>query len=225
MHQIFILEESTRKKYGSDTTMMNSSSHVQMALQNCPRREQTVRSEDFSRELHGEPGESQPTESTENAEARADSWSFQGDFIYRHHCEPRVQLYVPKDETFPIPLKYIDVTRSTHTDLDVSQEKRIDDYWHIDSNKHLSVSWKGFTKIILLKQRPPKRIHVADKDSRDYQTRSCTRPDARPENVCPEVWTKIVKVAQNREKQEWAKRKTKARQCSKTEWDLLDRSR
>ena len=37
--------------------------------------------------------------------------------------EPRVQLYVPKDETFPIPLKYIDVTRATYTNLDVLQEK------------------------------------------------------------------------------------------------------
>ena len=27
--------------------------------------------------------------------------------------EPRVQLYVPKEETFPFPLKYNDVTRST----------------------------------------------------------------------------------------------------------------
>ena len=34
------------------------------------------------------------------------------DFIYRHHIEHRVQLYVPKGETLPIPLKYIDVTRT-----------------------------------------------------------------------------------------------------------------
>ena len=57
-----------------------------------PRREQTVRSEDFSEELQGEPGRSQPTESTDDAEARADFWSIQGDFINRHHSEPRVQL-------------------------------------------------------------------------------------------------------------------------------------
>ena len=58
-----------------------------------PRQEPTARSEDFSREVHGEPGESQPTETTDDAEARADFWSIQGDFIYRHHNEPRVQLY------------------------------------------------------------------------------------------------------------------------------------
>ena len=67
-------------------------------------------------------GEPQPTETKDDAEARADFWSIQGDFICRHHNEPRVQLYVPKEETYLIPLKCMDVTRSAHTDLDVVQE-------------------------------------------------------------------------------------------------------
>ena len=65
------------------------------------KREQLVGSEDLSEELQGEPGEPEPTGSKDDAEARADSWSIEGDFIYRHHNEPRVQLYVPKEETFP----------------------------------------------------------------------------------------------------------------------------
>ena len=56
--------------------------------------------------------ESQPTESPNDAEARADFWSSQGDFIFRYRNEPRVQLYVLKEETFPILLKYRDVTKS-----------------------------------------------------------------------------------------------------------------
>ena len=36
------------------------------------RREPTVRGEDFNRELHDEPGESQPTQTTDDVEARAD---------------------------------------------------------------------------------------------------------------------------------------------------------
>ena len=95
---------------------------------------------------------------TDDAEARADFWSIQGDFIYRHHNEPQVQLCVPKEETFPVPLKYIDVARSTHTDLDVMQEERIDDYWNVESSKHLSNSWIGFTKFTLLKEKPQKRF-------------------------------------------------------------------
>ena len=71
---------------------------------------------------------------------RKNFWSLQGDFVYRHHIEPRVQFYVPKEESFPIPLKYIDVIRSTHTDLDVAQEKRIDDYWNVDGDRNLSDS-------------------------------------------------------------------------------------
>ena len=55
----------------------------------------------------------------------------EGDFTYRHHVQPRVQLYVPEEESFPLPLKYIDVTR-THTNLDVLQECRIDDHWNVD---------------------------------------------------------------------------------------------
>ena len=59
-----------------------------------------------------------------------------GSFVYRHHVEPRVKLYSPREESFPIPLKYIDVTRTTHTNLDVKQEKRIDDYWNIDGSTY-----------------------------------------------------------------------------------------
>ena len=65
-------------------------------------------------------------------EAMNDFWSMSGNFKNRHHVEPRVKLYSPRDESFPIPLKYIDVTRTTHTNLDVKQEKRIDDSWNID---------------------------------------------------------------------------------------------
>ena len=47
-----------------------------------------------------------------------DFWSMSGNFIYRHHVEPRVKLD-SREESFPIPLKYIDVSRTTHTNLDV----------------------------------------------------------------------------------------------------------
>ena len=28
-----------------------------------------------------------------------------GEFIYRHHVEPTVKLYMPKEERFPIPIR------------------------------------------------------------------------------------------------------------------------
>ena len=78
-----------------------------------------------------------------------------GNFIYRHHVELRVKLHSPREESFPIPLKYIDVSRTTHTNLDVKQESRIDDYWNIDGSRDLSDSWTGFTQFTLLNEKPP----------------------------------------------------------------------
>ena len=77
-----------------------------------------------------------------------------GKFIYRHHVEPRVKLYSPREESFPIPLKYIDVSRTTHTNLDVKQEKRMDDHWNIDWPRDLSDPWTGFTQFTLLEEKP-----------------------------------------------------------------------
>ena len=88
-------------------------------------------------------------------EAINDFWYMSGNFIYRHHVEPRVKLYSPREESFPIPLKYIDVSRTTHTNLDVKQERRIDDYWNVDGSRDLSDPWTGFTQFTLLEEKPP----------------------------------------------------------------------
>ena len=58
---IFPVADGTAKLSGRDYEFRESTL----------RREPTVRIEDFSRELHDEPGESQPTETTDDAEARA----------------------------------------------------------------------------------------------------------------------------------------------------------
>ena len=47
-----------------------------------------------------------------NVEAKNDFWSLTGDFMYRNHVGPRVKLHSPREESFPIPLKYIDVSRN-----------------------------------------------------------------------------------------------------------------
>ena len=88
-------------------------------------------------------------------EAINDFWSMSGNFIYRHHVEPRVKLYSLREESFLIPMKYIDVSKTTHTNLDVKQEKRIDDYWNIDGSKDLSEYWTRFTQFTFLEEKPP----------------------------------------------------------------------
>ena len=60
----------------------------------------------------GEPEGSlpQPQDSFPDAgEAINDCWSMSGNIIYRHHVEPRVKLCSPREESFPISLKYIDI--------------------------------------------------------------------------------------------------------------------
>ena len=98
----------------------------------------------------------QPHDSLLDAgEAINDVWSMSGSFIYRHHVEPRVELYSPREESFPIPLKYIDVTRTTDTSLDVLLEKHIEDYWNVDEDRELSDAWTGFTRFTILSEKPP----------------------------------------------------------------------
>ena len=110
---------------------------------------------DFLGESEGSPL-SPPQDSFPDAgEAINDFWSMLGNFIFRHHVEPRVKLYSPREESFPVPLKYIDVSRTTHTNLDVMQEKRIDDYWNIDGSRDLSDPWTGFTQFPLLEGKAP----------------------------------------------------------------------
>ena len=41
-----------------------------------------------------------------------------GDFFYHHNVMPRGQLYVPKESSFPLSVKYTDVARQTKTNLD-----------------------------------------------------------------------------------------------------------
>ena len=97
-------------------------------------------------------------------EAINDFWSMSGNFIYRHHVEPRVKLY-----------SYSDVSRTTHTDLDVKQERRIDDCWNIDGSRDLSGSWTGFTQFTLLEEKTSRRIYVVrgeiDEKTADIQAR------------------------------------------------------
>ena len=63
--------------------------------------------------------------------ARNDFWSTEGNYIYRHHVEPRVKFYVPKEESFSIQQRKIDVLRRTSTTLEVSLEKCIHYYWNV----------------------------------------------------------------------------------------------
>ena len=155
-------------------------------------------------DFHGESEGSfpQPHDSFPDAgEAINDFWSMSGSFIYRHHVEPRVKLYSPREESFPIPRKYIDVTRTTHTNLDVKQEKRIDDYWNIDGSRDLSDPWTGFTQFTLLDEKVP--------DGYTWSGGRLTRKQltSRRGHLWPELWKSMGKNAKLKEKQKWSEEK------------------
>ena len=122
-------------------------------------------------------------------------------FIYRHHVEPRVKLYSPREESFLIPPKYIDVTRITHTNLDVRQEKRVDDYCNIDSSRDLSDPWTGFTQFTQVEEKAP--------DGYTWSGVRLTRKQltSRPDHLWPELWKSMGKHAKLKEKQKWSEEK------------------
>ena len=131
----FPIADGTVKLSGGDQVLRTSTS-----IRDRPDRGEEQRS------LLGESDGSPPLRdsSTDDSEAGNDFWSMSGNYLYRHHVEPRVKLYVPRERTFPIPLKYIDVTRATSASLDVMLEKNVDDNWNVDGDRELSDTWTSF---------------------------------------------------------------------------------
>ena len=118
-----------------------------------------------------------------------DFWSFTGDFIFRHHVEPRVKMYTPKEESCPIPLKHIDVTRTTHTSLDVLLETQIDDHWNVEIEREPSDAWTGFTRFMILDEKPL-----------DGYTWSWRRQTSKPDNVWPDMWKHLSDASKRKQK-------------------------
>ena len=104
-------------------------------------------------------------------------------------------------KSFPIPLKYIDVTRTTHTNLDVKLEKRIDDYWNIEGSRDLSDPRTSFTQVTLLDEKAP--------DGYTWSGGRLTRKQlaSRPDHLWPELWKSMGKNAKLKEKQKWSEEK------------------
>ena len=130
-------------------------------------------------------------------EAIHNFWSMSGCFIYRQHFEPRVKLYSPREESFLFPLKHI-VSRITHTNLDVKQDKRIDDYWNIDVSRDLSDPWTGFTQFTLLDEKAL--------DGYMWSGGRLTRKQltSRTDHLWPELQEKMGKNSKLQEKQKWS---------------------
>ena len=145
---IFPVEDGKVKIFGRDQRLRTST-----LIRDRPERGEEQEDLRGESDGHSSPTPLQDDSTRDDAEAKHDFWCITGDFIYRHHVEPRVKLYVPREESFPILLKYIDVTRNTHASLDVFFGQ-IDDYWNVEGEKELSDAWAGFSRFVLLKERP-----------------------------------------------------------------------
>ena len=129
--QIYIpITDGTVKIFGWEQRLRTST----LTRERPERGEEQEILREESDELHS-PTPIQEDSTQCDVEAKSDFWTITGEFIYRHHAVHRVKLHVPKEESFPFPLKYIDVTRTTHISLDVLLEKQIEDHWNVDGEK------------------------------------------------------------------------------------------
>ena len=105
-----------------------------------------------SDELHS-PTPFQEDSTRDDEEAISDFWTITREFICRHHVQPRAKLYVPKEESFLIPLKYIDVTRTTHTFPNILLEKHIEDYRNVDGGEKIIGCMDRLHKIYFIERK------------------------------------------------------------------------
>ena len=111
------------------------------------------------------------------------------------------QTLLAERRIIPYSTKYIDVSRTTHTNLDVKQEKRIDDYWNIDGSRNLSDPWTGFTQFTPLEEKAP--------DGYMWSGWRLTRKQltSKPNRLWPELWKSMGKHAKLKERQKCSNEK------------------
>ena len=76
--------------------------------------------------------------------------------------------------------------------------ENLEDYWNVDGQRVLSDAWTGFTRFILLSERPP--------DGYTWSGQRLTRKQttSRPDKVWPDMWKHMSDAAKMKAKQRWA---------------------
>jgi len=95
-----------------------------------------------------------------------------------------------------MPTQYIDIMRTTETDLDEKSLNRIEDFWVTDE-KELPDSWTGRTTFELLRPLPP--VGYSYVEGRLTKTQETTRPG----NVSPEIWRTMSKKQKQQAISSW----------------------
>ena len=178
---------------------------------------------DRGKEQRNHQGESDGSSSTPlrdsswyDGEARNDFWSISGNFIYRHHVERRVKLYMPRSESCPIQLKYSGRVRgnSSHSETQTSTH-----------NLHISTAYVPECETEIRSQPGSQK-----KGLQFYKTRSNaivphnTFPcDMHRESGIHEVWRRIAQQSVSISKVT-AKYRTQAKFASWTPGSFQSRS-
>ena len=181
---VFPLAQGTIRQpgshFGSKFARAREESREQAPTTSHP--EVTIRPTDLIYRSEEEPEE---TEVPRTREKSMDYWSMTSDRIVRHHRTPRTELFVPTQHDCPIPLQYLDVMRTTETDLNNEKEAKIEDIWAGGNPQstlvELSEEWTGKTFFDLLRPKP--RVGYKWVEGRLTKIQASTRPD----NICPET--------------------------------------
>ena len=167
------------------------------------RREKPERSEDLSGEIQGESEESPPAGPPDDAEAHGDFWSIERwPLLSSSHWTTTTTLGAGR--------RNISYSTEIHWRSEVysywsGRHARKEDWWLLECRlKQAFVRLlEKIYEIYSIERKTSKRIYVVREGITKVQTTT------RPDYVWPEVWTKIGKAAQNREKQEWSREKPK----------------
>ena len=105
---IFPVADGTVKLSGGDEDLRTST-----LIRDSPDRGEEQ--DNLRGESEGSSSTSRQDSSWYDGEAKNVFGSITGECIHRHHVEPRVKRYMPREESIPMPHIYVDVTRNSHT--------------------------------------------------------------------------------------------------------------
>ena len=206
-HLKSMLKNPMQRKCQRVWVMKSSNSLITDGIVKLSGRDQVLRTSTLIRDspdreeqgkLQGEPDGSSlvpfQDSSSDDGEARNVFRYITGNYIYRHHFEPRVKLYVPREALFPIPLKYIDVTRTTDTSLDFLAR-----WWRSRTVRYVD----RFHKILFIEWKTTRWVHMVGERLIRKQT------TLRPATLWPEIWKDMTDAFKRKEQQKWAIEKPK----------------
>ena len=121
--------------------------------------------------------------------------------IYRHHFEPRVQLYVPKEESFRFHRKQWCHQVNSHR---FGRSTRKTNWWLLECRRRQ----KSVRFLDGLHE-----IHIIERNS--------SKTTSSPDHMWLDAWTRIGKANQRKAKQEWVIEKPKIRTRQNIESNLF----